>query len=124
MSVTDKTKFYRYDGYPHDVTSFKYLLSSHDLIKETPCGYWVEFLWCKAGRKWVSKTSVKKFAYLTKEEAFKSYIARKEKQLFHIKRMMGIVERSLEISNSINYSDLEKLIADKGQECSEPFWEY
>ncbi len=57
----------------------------YDLLKETPKGYWIgygsmgihKYMW----KKWISKTSRKRFAYPTEEEALENYIKRTEKRL-------------------------------------------
>ena len=63
-------QFYRYD--------WDLVLRVFNLVKETQCGYWIEIELGK--NKWVSKTSVKRFAYPTKREALNSFIARKKRQ--------------------------------------------
>ena len=50
--------------------------------KETPKGYWLYPDNCGRER-WVSKTSKKRYAYPTKEEAFESLGIRKQRQLEH-----------------------------------------
>lgn len=48
--------------------------------KETPCGVWLANEYGVSLNRWVSKTSRKKYAFPTKEEAWTSFIARKTKQ--------------------------------------------
>ncbi len=54
----------------------------YDLFKETPKGYWIKekqfpnFFSYKDTKKWISKTSRKRYAYPTKKEACDSYIIR------------------------------------------------
>lgn len=60
-------------------------LSTYHLIKETPKGYWIGFggpfiSWKSDWKKWVSKTSRKRFAYPTKEEALHGFIKRTERR--------------------------------------------
>jgi len=60
-------------------------LIEYDMLKETPKGYWIGFggfgydkyNW----KKWVSKTSVKRYAYPTKEEALQNFIKRTERRI-------------------------------------------
>ena len=68
-------------------------INEYDLLKETPKGYWIgyeslnknlavsskidRYTW----KKWVSKTSRKRFAYPTEEEALENYTKRTEKRL-------------------------------------------
>ncbi len=54
------------------------LESTFSLIKETPCGYWIDVYGAK---KWVSKNGKKRYAYPTRELAWESYRKRKEKQV-------------------------------------------
>jgi hypothetical protein len=91
-------KFYRYDTVEFaemDSDTGEYIdkvfpnpqlrVNEYDLLKETPKGYWIgygsmgdyKYNW----KKWVSKTSRKRFAYPTKEEALENYIKRTEKRL-------------------------------------------
>jgi hypothetical protein len=60
-------------------------VNEYDLLKETPKGYWIGYGSMGVSRynwkKWVSKTSRKRFAYPTKEEALENYIKRTEKRL-------------------------------------------
>lgn len=54
------------------------VLSIYDLLKETSKGYWIgDFIF----KKWISKTSKKRFAYPTKEEALTNFIKRTEKRI-------------------------------------------
>lgn len=48
--------------------------------KETPCGVWLANECGVSLNRWVSKTSRKKYAFPTKEEAWASFIARKTNQ--------------------------------------------
>lgn len=98
-------KFYRYEAVEYATTDMdgeyvsspypnpKLEVRTYDLIKETPKGYWIGYLnpfGVRMGdwQKWVSKTSRKKFAYLTKEEALTNFIKRTE-------RRVGILDRQL-----------------------------
>lgn len=98
-------KFYRYEAIEFaqmDSDTGEYIdrvfpnpqlqVNEYDLLKETPKGYWIGYgslnealrnnkkgvyYW----KKWVSKTSRKRFAYPTKDEAIENYIKRTEKRL-------------------------------------------
>lgn len=48
-------------------------LHEYPLMDVTPKGYWIGYSYFK---KWISKTSLKKYAYPTKEEALAGFIAR------------------------------------------------
>ncbi|NTU49360.1 MAG: hypothetical protein HGA87_00435 [Desulfobulbaceae bacterium] len=75
--------FYRYEEDAEDVDHVRLLLSRFSLVKETPCGYWVDPMVGSYARKkvrWVSKTARKRYAYPTKAEALDALIARKRRQ--------------------------------------------
>lgn len=57
--------------------------SEFEVIKETPKGYWINtgFNQLLSPNKWVSKTSRKRFAHLSKDNAWESFIARKKRQV-------------------------------------------
>jgi len=99
-------KFYRYyiENYASIGSDGDFLGSIHpnptvsyheyELHKETDKGYWIRFH-CfsvdilRRDCKWVSKTSRKRYAYPTKEEALMSFIIRQEKRI-------GILEYQVE----------------------------
>lgn len=99
--MKDKQKeFYRYElervshgGYDIDgefinaiFSETKLRLITYNLFKETPKGYWIGFGSLDIGslhsvwKKWVSKTSKKRFAYPTKKEALINLIKRTERR--------------------------------------------
>ena len=49
-----------------------------EVIKETLCGYWISFA---STKKWVSKTSGKRYAYPTKQQALEGFLRRKSTQI-------------------------------------------
>jgi len=83
-------EFYRYEIIEYAVHDFdnelisskfpnpKLVLSTYDLLKETPKGYWIGYSYSKI---WISKTSKKRFAYPTKNEALTNFIKRTERRL-------------------------------------------
>ena len=92
-------KFYRYEahlytnidsgeiGIPsYTISKFRMptmCLFTYNLHKETPKGYWIGYGhpdngYVKGDSIWVSKTSKKRYAYPTKEEALFNYIKRTE----------------------------------------------
>jgi hypothetical protein len=98
-------KFYRYqavqyaqlDSYTGEYVSSPFPnpqleLNEYVLLKETPKGYWIGYGSLDVGnyswKKWVSKTTRKRFAYPTKKEALINYIKRTE-------RRIGILENHL-----------------------------
>lgn len=65
------------------------ILLTYEVITETPKGFWIntsgyklsDFPDWEPDKRWVSKDGASAYARLTKEEALKSYIARKQKQI-------------------------------------------
>lgn len=80
------TKYYRYeiakygsynDFSDYTISQIKLELRVFDVQKETPKGYWIGYGPNKDGfSMWISKTSKKKYAYPTKEDALENYISR------------------------------------------------
>jgi hypothetical protein len=86
---------YRYDD--HQVASFEdeigrtaIYLSEHQVEKETPKGYWIG----SYGKIWVSKTAKKRYAYPTKDEAWKSFQARKQRQIKLLSARLNIAKKA------------------------------
>ena len=50
---------------------------SYRVLKETPCGYWIDIF----KKKWVSKVAKKRYAYPTRFEAMTNFKARKKRQI-------------------------------------------
>jgi hypothetical protein len=86
--------FYRYEtveyasiGWDGEYTRSKYPnpkleLRTFDLISETLKGYWIGYSGLRPLKfKWISKTSKKRYAYPTKEEALNGYISRTKRRL-------------------------------------------
>jgi len=63
-------------------------LRKFDLIKETEKGYWIGHKELSIWKKWVSKTSKKKYAYPTKQEAMKNFITRTKRRIKILKRQI------------------------------------
>ncbi len=64
------------------------------VTKETPKGYWIG--WFKGAKdRWVSKTSVKRFAHPTKAEALEGYRQRKMAFVRHSKARLKRAEEDL-----------------------------
>ena len=106
-------KFYRYDYHNTaeidrwgDLTSPRFpnaniYLHEYDLIKETPKGYWIGWrIPSNEKFKWISKTSKKKYAYPTKEEALENLRLRTEVRkkilewdLRTVDRVLGLIKK-------------------------------
>lgn len=94
-------------------------LSTFKVLKETPCGFWIDYAFSK---KWVSKIAKKRFAWEREEEAILSLLARKNRQqsIYRLKLgkamdAIGLAEdelRRIRVRNS-NMAKLEKLEGDK-----------
>lgn len=67
------------------------------VTKETPCGVWLADEGGVLMDRWVSKTSRKRYAFPTKEEAWESFIARKTKQRRLLFAQLQRVEALLEL---------------------------
>jgi hypothetical protein len=78
----------------------------YNLLRETPKGYWIgygnfgynKYEW----KKWVSKTSKKRFAYPTKEEALVNFIKRTEKRLKILDWQLQVCKISLNLAQNLN----------------------
>ena len=109
-------KFYRYEVVEYAEHDFdgelvspsipnpKLELREYDLFKETPKGYWIgygslgeyKYNW----KKWVSKTTKKRFAYPTEKEALINYIKRTEKRLEILERQAWTCKISLNLAKN------------------------
>lgn len=65
------------------------------VIKETPCGYWIELFYWGDDKKWVSKVARKRYAYPTKHEALTSFKARKKRQIEILEAQLNQARQSL-----------------------------
>lgn len=72
-----------------------------EVIKETPCGFWIDWIFSK---KWVSKTSRKRFAYPTKEQAKASFRIRKERQIQIHQTIINRANEALALLNHPAYA--------------------
>lgn len=96
--LQNKMEFYRYElvtyasynyiteEYESDTSNVKVVLRTYNLHKETPKGYWIGYggldkTMLRISSKWISKTSIKRFAYPTKQGAMDNFIKRTEKRI-------------------------------------------
>jgi len=70
-----------------------------NLIKETNCGYWIQRE--MGDKKWVSKTSRKRYAYPSKEEALKGFVARKFRQISILTAQLGNAKSAMAIGENL-----------------------
>jgi hypothetical protein len=96
--------FYRYEITYLESSSTLYL-RQYRLVKETPKGYWIEAYFegfSPSGLKyWVSKTSKKRLAYPTKEEALNGFILRTQKRVNILFSLVKHCKNSLEIAKEL-----------------------
>ena len=71
------------------------------LVKETPCGYWIDdpkwYYSIIREMKWVSKTARKRFAYPSEEQAIESFVARKRQQIRYTKARLRRAEQAYQL---------------------------
>jgi hypothetical protein len=104
-------KFYRFHehNYGDCVRVEKY---EFELIRETPKGYWIcpsSHYWDEFDKKWISKTSIKRYAYPTEEQALENFIKRKERQKAFLQAKIDDINDALELANG----GLERVNNDK-----------
>jgi len=96
-------KLYRYeaqrvsihvgDDY-YETSSARLTCREYGIVSETPCGYWITFAF--GGKdKWVSSSSVKRFAHPTKEEALTAYEYRKKSYVRHAEVRVSMAKEDL-----------------------------
>ncbi len=99
MTMDQPQRFYRYEDIqfengPH-VRELEFAL-----VRETPNGWWIKNAPGHYGildkPKWVSKTSRKRYAYPTKEEAMANFRARKTRQIEILRYRLDRAIRALE----------------------------
>lgn len=80
--LTPKTMvLYRADGGSASNGNHYIRIFGYDVTEETNCGYWISSGWNAKKWKWVSKTSRRRFAYPTKEEAVESFFLRQQHRI-------------------------------------------
>jgi hypothetical protein len=79
----------------------------YDLIKETPKGYWISQWKWFVTKKWVSKTSKKRYAYPTKEEALTNFIKRSEIRAKILKAQLNACKEGLNLANKLNENNYD-----------------
>lgn len=74
------------------------MIDSFMVVKETPCGYWIEGF---EGGRWVSATGKKRFAYPTVEEAIEGWRARKDRHISILRAKIAEINRALSVDPSL-----------------------
>jgi hypothetical protein len=80
-------------------------LTEYRIIRETPKGVWIEFYDNPKKEKFVLLTARKQFACRTKQEALKSFIARKNKQIRILTAQLENAKEALRIAKNTKVSD-------------------
>jgi len=110
--MSETKEFYRYEAVQYAEMDYdgeyvspsfpnpKIELRTYNLHKETPKGYWIGYgLYApnmlRGNSRWVSKTSLKRYAYPTKEEAMENYIKRTERRVKILKAQLLSAELAL-----------------------------
>lgn len=87
------TSFYRYYAVEYavhdddgELTAPKFpnpkiQLLEYMIFRETPKGYWISIGGQNFGKKWVSKSSKKRFAYPSKQEALHNFLLRTKRRI-------------------------------------------
>ena len=89
------TKLYRVEGI-HYTDGIRLQMMDYAVTKETPKGFWIA-LWPK---RWVSKTSRKRFAHPTRDEAIVAFRFRKKRQLEILTERLNSAKRALALLDS------------------------
>jgi hypothetical protein len=112
----DKPKeFYRYESVRYAENEYasylKVELRTYNLHKETPKGYWIGYgngqyesgqKWnLKSQSIWISKTSKKRFAYPTKEEAIHGFIARTQRRANILSSQLYVCNTALNLAKKL-----------------------
>lgn len=92
-------EFYRYElrQYLGDIVHLK--LRTYTLIEETPKGYWIGIGTFKF--KWIPKSSRRRYAFPTKEEALISYKKRTSKRIGILKHHISLCNTGLTRADEI-----------------------
>lgn len=106
-------KFYRYvwvEYAEHDydgelcspkLPNPKITINTFELKKETEKGYWIGIEGIDKAMRWISKSSKKRYAYPTKEEALLNFIKRTEKRVKILSHDLACCEIAIKLAQSI-----------------------
>ena len=105
-------RFYRYYSYQHASKDIdgeycrptfidpKIRCMEFLVISETEKGYWISESGFEYGKRWVSKTSRKKYAYPTKEQAWENFLKRTERRITILSYQLEFSKASLSAYNA------------------------
>ena len=105
MKRDDFETLYRYSNIGDRI-----ILDEFPITKSTPCGSWINVYGTK---KFVLKTSIKQYAYVTKEEALASFIQRKTRQItilsYQLESARVVLEEAKRstVENIMSFKDYE-----------------
>lgn len=105
--------FYRYEE-QRFTEEEKVVERTFHLLKETPCGWWIVIprtsilQWGKPVKKWVSKTARKRYAYPTRKEAIRNFLARKRRQIAILKWRLEMVEEAQRLATRMMDKEKEE----------------
>jgi hypothetical protein len=88
-------KLYRLDAV-HYTDGIRLQMAAYDVTRETPRGYWIA-LWPK---KWVSKTTRKRFAHQTQDDALFAFKKRKERQIAILTEQLASARTALSMAEN------------------------
>lgn len=86
------------DREQYGVSDPQLCLETYLVEKETPCGYWINCWGCLSGKRWVSKTTTKRFAHSTKEGALQAFLRRKKAHVKHAAAALRGAEQELRLA--------------------------
>jgi hypothetical protein len=106
--MDERMKFYRYEDVQYTDGPRIHELVLY-LVRETPCGYWISprrhyneadedkwFFYYGDRKRWVSKTTRKRYAYPTKAEAMANFKARKRRQIDILEYRLNRAKKALQ----------------------------
>jgi hypothetical protein len=71
------------------------------ILKFTPCGYWIKTNYDNKGKHFVKYSTLKKYAHLNKEDALRSFVERKKKQILVYENQLKIIKHALVVGESM-----------------------
>lgn len=102
--MSTPTHLYRYTDQPYgeldeyeNVTciSIKVRLDTYTVIRETPCGHHIVGY---GEKRWVNKSSKKRYAYPTRDEAWTAFKARKRRQVAILTINLKLAQQALNLT--------------------------
>jgi len=85
-------------------------VSTYEMVRETPKGYWISpkgFNSYKNFHKWISKTSRRRYAYPTQEEALNNFILRTSKRVEILAWELDCCKIAVDMAKSISAKEIK-----------------